>query len=140
MFEQHDTQLRELELAADTDGERPVPPQRPEGFQLPAALWRAMLALYAIFMAALALATGGSGPARLAIAVAALFMLVYFATAAILSGLGGPDSDTVSPAKPLQTIYGPLSARDTWIQVLIIPGALATFGIAVLIVVGLARA
>ncbi|HSG35390.1 MAG TPA: hypothetical protein VLA37_12710 [Sphingomonadaceae bacterium] len=142
MFDQYDTQLQELELLAETDRDRQPDPseRRPEGFQLPGPLWRAMFALYAVFIGALALAAGGSGPARFMLVVAALFMLVYFVTATILARLGGADRGTVGPAKPLQTIYGPLSARDTWVQVLLIPAALAIFGISVLIVVSLAGA
>ena len=51
---------------------------RPEGFQLPSGIWKAMFACYALFISALAVATGGDGHAKMAIAISALFMLVYF--------------------------------------------------------------
>ncbi len=107
---------------------------RPEGFQLPAAIWKAMFACYALFISALAVATGGDGHARMAIAISALFMLVYFSTASILSAVGGPDRFRVEKGKPLQTLFGPLNEREVWAQVLIIPFALALFGMGILIV------
>jgi hypothetical protein len=110
---------------------------RPEGFQLPSGIWKAMFACYALFISALAVATGGDGHARMAIAISALFMLVYFSTALILGALGGADRSPVGKGIPLQTIYGPLNAREVWSQVLIIPVALALFGMGILIVTSL---
>lgn len=107
---------------------------RPEGFQLPSAIWKAMFACYALFISALAVATGGDGHAKMAIAISALFMLVYFSTASILSALNGVDRSSVKAGRPLQTIYGPLNVREVWAQVLIIPVALALFGLGILIV------
>lgn len=112
-------------------GERPA---RPEGFQLPFGIWKAMFALYAVFIVALAVATGGDGYARMVIAISALFMMIYFVIAAILSALAGVDRVQVREGRPLQTIYGPLQAREVWAQVLIIPAALALFGVGILIV------
>lgn len=96
-----------------------------------------MFACYALFISALAVATGGDGHARMAIAISALFMLVYFSTASILSALGGADRFQVEAGRPLQTIYGPLNSSEVWTQVLIIPAALALFGVGILIVTSL---
>lgn len=113
----------------------PAPaPASAQGFQLPAGLWAAMFACYATFMASLAIATGGSGQARMVLAIAALFMLVYFATASILASLGGADKDRMDRRRPLQTLYSAMAARDVWIQVLSIPAALVLFGVGIAVI------
>lgn len=133
--EAHDiapTILPEITVAEDST-KRALPAS--EGFQLPRKLWAAMFACYATFISSLAIATGGSGHARMALAIAALFMLVYFSTASILARIGKPDRYTVDHARPLQTIYGPMAARDVWVQVLSIPLALVLFGVSMVAVV-----
>ncbi len=144
MFEQplHQRDFtQELDGAASEPEAVAAPARRQpcsEGFQLPGAIWRAMFACYAIFIASLALATGGSPAARFVIAIAALFMLVYFVTATILTALGGPDRREADEAEPLQTLYGPLGIGAVRVQVLTIPAALAIFGIGLLIVTSFA--
>jgi hypothetical protein len=63
-----------------------------------------------------------------------------FSTATILARLGSPDKSVIAPGRPLETIYGPLSAGEVWAQMLTIPVALAVFGAAIVVVVSLAGA
>ncbi|WP_162225080.1 hypothetical protein [Erythrobacter sp. SG61-1L] len=98
------------------------------------AIWKTMFACYGVFFTGLALASGGSGPARLVLAVSGLFILTYFTCGAVLARLGGRDATQVGPGKPLQTIYGPMSAGAVWAQVLTVPIALAFFGLAIVLV------
>ncbi len=144
MFEQplHKTDFTQELHGTASDQEAVAAPARQqpcsEGFQLPGAIWRAMFACYAIFIASLALATGGSSAARFVIAISALFMLVYFSAATILTALGGSDRRKADKSEPLQTLNGPLGIGAVRVQVLTIPAALATFGIGLLIVTSFA--
>lgn len=110
-----------------------------EGFQLPGALWRTMFGCYAIFILAITAAAGGSGSARFVIAISALFMLVYFSTASILARLGQPDTRQTGAGRPLQTIYGPMSAGAVWVQVLSVPFGLVIFAISIAVIARLAK-
>ena len=107
---------------------------RPEGFQVPGEIWGAMFACYAVFFTAVALATGGSGPARMMLAISGLFILAYFTMASILGGLTGIDRKTVAHDRPLQTIYGPLSLGEVRTQILTVPFALVLFGLSILLI------
>lgn len=138
MFEQHkstfetrDSSIPGVEVGIDQGFNQ----ERAQGFQLPAKLWVAMFACYGAFISLLAIATGGSGEARMVLAISALFMLVYFVTASILASLGGADRQTMSRSRPLQSLYGPMNARDVWIQVLSIPLALVLFGTGIVVVI-----
>lgn len=125
------------ELPADAHAPAPIGhnrPARPEGFQLPMAIWKTMFACYGVFFTGLAMASGGSGPARLVLAVSGLFILTYFTCGAILARLAGKDAAQATAGKPLQTIYGPMSAGAVWAQVLTVPIALAFFGMAIVLI------
>jgi len=83
---------------------------------------------------ALAMAAGGSGPARLVLAISAFFMIAYFGTVSILARQGDPDREQADRAKPLQTIYGPLDIGAVRAQILTVPITVAAFGVAMLII------
>lgn len=143
MLEQvHDfADLHEAELLATSELEKAGlirPANRPEGFQLPASIWQAMFVCYAVFIGSLAAATGGSGYARFMLAIAGLFVVIYFSAGAILAAVGGKDSVQAVAGKPLQTIYGPVDANSVRVQVLVVPVALALFGLGILTVASLA--
>jgi hypothetical protein len=79
-------------------------------------------------------AAGGSGPARLVLAISAFFIVAYFGTASILARVGPRDRVKAGTAKPLQTIYGPLEMSAVRAQLLTVPIAIASFGLAILVV------
>lgn len=105
------------------------------GFEIPARLWRTMLACYAVFLSALLLATGG-GESTLNIAISAFYMVMFFGLVKVIvkhgpqqgrSPLDGPDG-------MLQTLYGPLREREVAAQLLVVPLCVAFFGIAILVI------
>jgi hypothetical protein len=109
---------------------RAQPEQR--GFELPPRIWTAMIACYAVFMTAMATGLGSSGKAMLSIVVAAVYITVYFGTARVVmrqnpAREGSPLDRTGS----LGTLYGPMERRAVYGQILIVPVAVALFGIAV---------
>lgn len=142
MFEQHsfvrdDSNDQEVELAALDSQQIPpasalAAPGNP-GFQLPRGVWIAMLGCYAVFLAAVLLATRGSREALFAIVISALYTLVYFGVARIgARQAGAEDPSPLTRGKPLATWTGPMDAKAVYGQVLIAPLAVALFGIAVL--------
>lgn len=109
-------------------------PERPDGFQLPFSIWLSMFACYGTFIGALALATGGSGPAKLVLAISVGFMLAYFGVGSIIARQGSRDRKEASEARPLQTIYGPMSMGAVRAQILTVPIALVFFGMSILVI------
>ncbi len=112
----------------------PVPPRNP-GFQFPRRVWLAMFACYAIFFLAIAAATGGSGHARFAIIISVLYAAVYFGVARIGARQAGPeDISPLDQGKMLDTFTGLMDKRAVYGQVLIVPLAVALFGMAILVI------
>lgn len=108
------------------------------GYQFPAAVWGGMFAFYGIFFVAIFAATGGSGYARFAIVVSALYTVMYFGVARIIARQGGRrDISPLDQGQPLQTWTGPMSSKAVYSQVLIVPLVLAIFGIGMAIIIGL---
>ena len=115
-----------------------VPPANP-GFELPRALWVGMLACYAVFFAAIFAATGGSGHCVFAIVVSILYTAMYFGVARLaVRQAGREDVSPLERGRPLQTWTGPMNAKAVYGQILIVPAAVALFGIAILFIVALA--
>lgn len=113
----------------------PVAPDAPAnaGFQLPRNLWVSMLTCYAVFFAAIAVATGGSGAARFAIIVSVLYTAMYFGVASIGARQAGPESKSpLEQGKMLDTWTGPMDKKAVYGQILIVPFAVAIFGVAIL--------
>jgi predicted lysophospholipase L1 biosynthesis ABC-type transport system permease subunit len=116
-----------------------TPPARRErearGFEIPAWMWRTMVACYAVFLAALLAATGG-GRAAFAIAVSAVYVAMFFGTARAMLRQAPPQprSPLERAGGVLQTIYGPLNRREVAAQLLVVPGAIAFFGVAVMVI------
>lgn len=101
------------------------------GFQLPARLWSAMFALYAIFFVAMAGVVGGKGPGLFVVAISVTYTIIYFGTANVLANLPGMSARSpLDDGKPLQTWCGPMNSRAVFGQVLIVPIAVAFFGVA----------
>ena len=111
-----------------------VAPQN-NGFELPRSLWIGMLGFYAAFFVAIAAAAGGSVRALFAIIVSIIYTTIYFGVARIGAKQAGRERPSpLSHGKPLQTWTGPMDPFSVYGQVLIVPFAIAFFGIAVLVV------
>jgi len=105
-------------------------------FELPASVWQIMTACYGVFLIALLASTGG-GRAGFAIAVSAIYIAMFFGTARMIT-LQGPRQDLApvrNPGTHLQTAFGPMSRGAVFGQILIVPLAVAAFGIAIAIVI-----
>ncbi len=113
----------------------PVAP-RSAGFQLPRGVWMAMLSCYAVFFGAIAIATGGSGSARFAIVVSVLYTLVYFGVARIgARQAGAEETSPLKQGRMLDTWTGLMDRKAVYGQILIVPLAVAFFGVGIMIIV-----
>ncbi len=105
------------------------------GFEIPAWIWGTMIACFAAFLALLLAATGG-GRAIFAIAISAVYLAMFFGTAGAI--LRQAPKQPVSPLERsggrLATLYGPLTGREVAAQMLVVPGAVVFFGLAVLVI------
>tara|TARA_B100001057_G_scaffold232965_1_gene233153 strand:- start:42 stop:500 length:459 start_codon:yes stop_codon:yes gene_type:complete len=102
------------------------------GFELPGRIWLGMISCYALFLASMIAALGSSGKAMLSIAVSIVYVVVFFAVARIVIAQN-PDRD-VSPLDRngfLMTHFGPMDRKAVYGQVLVVPAAIAFFGVAV---------
>lgn len=104
-------------------------------FELPASVWKVMVASYAIFLSALLGAMGG-GHAGFAIAISAIYVIMFFGTAHVISRQAPPQpsSPLERSGSVLQTVYGPLARREVFSQVLIVPIVIAFFGVAIAVI------
>lgn len=104
-------------------------------FELPSPVWITMIGSYLVFLLALLGATGGAS-AVFAIAISAFYVAMFFGTARALlrQAPAQPDSPLQRAGSVLQTAFGPLTRREVYGQVLIVPVAVAFFGIAIAIV------
>lgn len=105
-------------------------------FELPRWVWRVMFACYPVFLIALLAATNGAH-AGFAIAVSAIYVTMFFGTAKVMLGQGPkqPRSPLNNSGGVLQTIYGPLARSEVIGQVLVVPAAVAFFGIAIAVII-----
>lgn len=130
--------LQPLDVPVEVnDNEIVVAPREGERrtFELPASVWRVMVASYGVFLAALLGATGGAH-AGFAIAISAVYVIVFFGTAHAISRQTPPQprSPIERAGSVLQTIYGPMVRREVFGQVLIVPIAVAFFGVAIAVI------
>lgn len=122
------------------DNENLALSQQPEArmFELPRAIWIAMIGSYAVFLMAL-LGTTGGRRAAFAIVISAVYVAMFFGVARVMLGQSNPQ-----PASPLdrsggklESLYGPLGRFEVYTQVLVVPFAVASFGIAISVIVAL---
>lgn len=129
-------------LPEANDNKVPAAPQQPECrmFELPLAIWGAMIGCYATFLLALLGATGGA-KATFAIVISAVYVTMFFGTARVMLRQASPQPRSVleRPGSALQTACGPMSRADVYGQVLIVPGTVAFFGIAISIISAIVR-
>jgi hypothetical protein len=87
-----------------------------------------------VFLAALLCATGGAH-AAFVIVVSAGYVAMFFGLTKVVLRHGPEQPRSVlDRGRDLPTIYGPLARREVMAQMLVVPGAIAFFGIAVLII------
>jgi hypothetical protein len=105
-------------------------------FELPRVIWQGMIACYAVFLTAL-LASIGGGRAGFAIAVSAVYVAMFFGTARVISRQSPPQktSPLERSGAVLETAFGPLSRSAVFGQILIVPVAVALFGLAIAVVI-----
>lgn len=119
------------------DNAAPAALQQPEPrlFELPAGVWRGMIACYTIFLLALLGATGGAR-AAFAIAISAIFVTMFFGTARAMLKHAPPQPRSAldRPGSVLQTAGGPLARNEVYGQVLIVPAVVAFFGVAISVI------
>ncbi len=133
---EHPDAVVELEALESSLSPIAAPPVAPanDGFQLPRRLWLSMFTCYAIFFGFIAIATGGSGAARFAIVVSALYTLVYFGVARIGARQAGPEVPSpLERGRALMTWTGPMEPRAVYAQILIVPAVIAFFAIGIAI-------
>lgn len=129
-----EAELQPLESILQPLAAAPVAAQN-AGFQLPREVWMAMLACYAVFFAAISIATGGSDPARFAIVVSVLYTAVYFGVARIGARQAGREAKSpLERGKMLDTWTGLMDKTAVYGQILIVPFAVALFGVSILII------
>lgn len=129
-----ETEVHALDHVLQPLAAAPVAPSN-AGFQLPRSVWTIMLACYVTFFAAIALATGGSGAARFAIVISALYTAMYFGVARIGALQAGPEEKSpLELGKKLDTWTGLMDTKAVYGQILIVPLAVALFGVAILII------
>jgi hypothetical protein len=117
---------------------RPVPGAR--SFELPKAVFVAMGAAYAAFVAEMAVAFGGGEGMPLVLAICVVYMAMYLGIPAVFgrvdTGIRQPLLDWARlRSSGLDTIDGRVSAGGVLAQVLIVPACLAAFGLAILVIV-----
>lgn len=113
-------------------------PAQPEqrGFELPATIWQAMIACYAVFFLALATALGASGKAMLALVVAVVYVTIFFGVARIVMHQNpARERSPLDSTGVLATWCGPMDRKAVFGQILVVPFAVALFGIAACIII-----
>ncbi len=136
MFD-YQTERHEIELAAplaDLLPESEVVPRNTEavqpearGFELPARVWLAMIGCYGLFLASMVAALGSSGKALLSIAVT-----VFFAVGRIMVAQHpGRAASPLDRHGFLMTHFGAMDRKAVYGQILVVPAAVALFGVTV---------
>lgn len=128
LAERLDDLLPEVAPALDAPT-RAQPEQR--GFELPARIWQAMIACYGVFFMAMIAALGSSGQAMLSMVVAVVYVAVFFGAARVV--IRQNPAHTPSPLDSrgvLATWCGPMNRKAIYGQILVVPIAVALFGVA----------
>lgn len=109
------------------------PTAQPEqrGFELPARIWQTMLACYGVFFLAMTTALGSSGKAMLSIVVSIVYVIVFFGAAKIVIRQNpAREPSPLDRTGVLATWCGPMDRKAVYGQILVVPLAVALFGIA----------
>ena len=105
------------------------------GCEVPPGIWTAMVACYGVFIAAVLAATAG-GYATFSIVIAVIYLVMFFGVTKLMvkEGPEQPRSPLARHGGVLRTIYGPLARREVAAQMLVVPMAIAFFGVAILVI------
>lgn len=123
------------EIAPATVAPSRVQPEQ-RGFELPARVWQAMIACYGVFFLAMVTALGGSGKAMLSILVAVVYVAVFFGAARIVMRQNpAREPSPLDRTGVLATWCGPMDRKAVYGQILVVPLAVALFGIAAGVVI-----
>jgi hypothetical protein len=141
MFDFRQERLDEIYSSEAQFHEIDLPQVRPPvsvvqpGFQLPASVWKLMVACYVIFFGGMTALVAGSGYALFMVVISALYAVVFFGTGTILANLSGEnDRSPLDDGQALPTWCGPMSRGAVYGQVLIVPIGIAMFGVAVALI------
>jgi hypothetical protein len=105
-------------------------------FELPVAIWVGMLASYAVFFASMISVAGGSGHAAFAVVISIGYTIVFFGVSRLIARQAGPDAPSpLLRGKDMPTWCGPMESKAVYGQILIVPMAVAAFGIGIAIMV-----
>jgi hypothetical protein len=104
-------------------------------FEIPSRLWKAMIAFYGVFFAAMFGAIGG-GYATFVLVVSLFFVAMFFGTTAAMlkQGPAQPRSPLDGPDHSLSTLNGPIESQEVAVQMLIVPACAAFLGVAVFVI------
>lgn len=103
-------------------------------FGFPGWIWGLFFGSYAVFFAALALATARDGYTVFVVVISVLYTAMFFGTAAVLQGLGKGKPRGFERGEPmLDTWTGPMSTTSVAAQVLTIPVLFAFFAVVIVI-------
>ena len=141
MFELRQERLDEIydaeeqfHIAAETRHDEPAPVVQP-GFQLPTSIWTLMVGCYVVFFAGMTALVAGSGFALFMVAISIFYAVIFFSMSTILANLPGTRSRSpLDEGKALPTWCGPMDRGAVYGQVLIVPGGIALFAVAVALI------
>lgn len=118
----------------ETQPEQPAPIVQP-GFQLPTSIWAWMIGCYVLFFAGMIALVAGNGFSLFMLAISAFYLVMFFSTGTILANLAGtPGGSPLDRGEALHTWCGPMKRGSVYGQVLIVPGGIALFGVAVAVI------
>ena len=148
MFEnpQDRSEFTTVEVASSLLSEIEVVPQEHEvaqpearGFELPGRIWLGIISCYALFLASMLAALGSSGKAILSISVSIVYVVIFFAVARTV--VAQNPSKGASPLDRnglLMTHFGPMDRKAVYGQILVVPMAIAFFGMVASLIIVLA--
>lgn len=125
--------LPEIEIVPQ---EHAVAQPEARGSELPGRIWLGMISCYALFLASLTATLGSSGEAMLSISISIIYVVIFFAVARTVvmqnPGNGGSPLDRHGF---LMTHFGPMDRKAVYGQILVVPLAIAFFGVAVSLII-----
>ena len=107
-----------------------VPSHESRTFELPASVWITMFGSYAVFFAALFMATGHGTAAIFALVISIAYTVMYFGTAAVLNNVSAAERKTLTTKASIggmETQTGWMDNTAAYAQILTVPILLAVF-------------
>lgn len=106
-------------------------------FELPASVWTVMFGSYAVFFAALFIATGHDTAAIFALVISITYTVMYFGAAAVLNNVNAAEREVlpaVQSSGGIETQTGWMDNGAAYAQILTVPLSLAGFAVAFAII------